>query len=97
MRFSGNGEKNGPKISTNPKQTTQSPKSQFTWLLTQRGIGSIVERKSTLKTSKGEKTYSRYWIYVPTDVAEDKAFPFKAGDKLLISITEGRKVVLEKA
>ena len=66
-------------------------------IVTQRGIGSLVKRRSTLKTRTGPKTYSRYWIYLPTDVAEDKAFPFKPGDKLLISITEGRKVFLEKA
>lgn len=66
-------------------------------IVTQRGMGSIVKRKSMLKTSKGEKTYIRYWICVPTDVAEDKAFPFKAGDELLITITEGKRVFLEKA
>lgn len=66
-------------------------------VVTQRGIGRIVKRKSTLNTAKGEKTYIQYWIYVPSDVAEDKAFPFKAGEKLLISITEGKRVFLEKA
>lgn len=65
--------------------------------VTQRGIGTIVKRESTQKTTKGERTYTKYWIYVPTDVAEDKAFPFKPGEKLLITITDGKKVFLEKA
>jgi hypothetical protein len=43
-------------------------------IVSQRDICSMVERKSTLKTSKGQKTHSRYRIYIPTDVAEDKAF-----------------------
>lgn len=45
----------------------------------------------------GQRTYGKYWIYVPTDLAEDKAFPFKAGDKLLITITDGKRVYLEGA
>ena len=65
--------------------------------VTQRGIGTLVKRQSSQRTSKGEKTYSKYWIYVPTDVAEDKAFPFKAGDKLLITITDAKRVFLERA
>jgi hypothetical protein len=79
------------------KYAKSQPTNLSVPIVTQRGIGSIVKRKSTLKTAKGEKTYMRYWIYVPADVAEDKSFPFKAGDKLLISITEGKKVFLEKA
>lgn len=66
-------------------------------MVTQRGIGTLVKRQSAQRTSKGEKTYSKYWIYVPTDVAEDKAFPFKAGDKLLMTISENKRVFLEKA
>lgn len=65
--------------------------------VTQRGIGTFVKRESAQKTGKGQKTYTKYWIYVPTDVAEDKVFPFHAGDKLLITITDGKRVVLEKA
>lgn len=59
--------------------------------------GTLVKRQSSQRTSKGEKIYSKYWIYVPTGVAEDKAFPFKPGQKLLITITESKRVMLELA
>ena len=43
---------------------------------------------------------SRYlWVHGDrlATKSEDKAFPFKAEGKLLISIIEGKKVFLEKA
>lgn len=40
------------------------------------GVGSIIGRKSV---SKGRE-YTRIWIYVPTKVQEDTAFPFEIGD-----------------
>ena len=46
------------------------------------GIGTIIGRKSE---SKGRE-YSRIWIYVPTKVQEDTAFPFKIGDPCIIEI-----------
>ena len=65
--------------------------------VTQRGMGSIVRRESKQKTAKGTKAYSQYWIYVPADLAEDKAFPFKPGEKLLIAVTPDRRLTVEKA
>ncbi len=46
------------------------------------GIGTIIGRKSV---SKG-KEYARIWIYVPTKVSEDTAFPFKIGMPCLVEI-----------
>ncbi len=39
------------------------------------GVGTIIGRKSA---SKGRE-YTRIWIYVPTKVKEDTAFPLKWG------------------
>ena len=50
------------------------------------GIGTIIGRKSV---SKG-KEYARIWIYVPTKVSEDTAFPFKVGMPCLVEI-DGEK------
>ena len=63
----------------------------------QRGIGTFVRRDSKQATTKGEKVYRKYWIYVPTDLAEDKNFPFKPTERLLIAITEGKRLAVEKA
>ena len=46
------------------------------------GVGTIIGRKST---SRGRE-YTRVWIYVPTKVKEDTAFPYEAGDPCLVEI-----------
>ena len=46
------------------------------------GIGTIIGRKSV---SKGRE-YTRIWIYVPTKVSEDTAFPFKMGEPCRVEI-----------
>ncbi len=48
------------------------------------GVGSVIGRKTS---SKG-KEYIRVWIYVPTKVSEDTAFPFRIGDPCQIEIDE---------
>jgi len=50
--------------------------------LARSGVGTIIGRKSS---SRGRE-YTRVWIYVPTKVKEDTAFPFEAGDPCLIEI-----------
>ncbi len=45
-------------------------------------MGTIIGRKSE---SKGRK-YTRIWIYVPTKVSEDTAFPFKIGEPCEVEI-----------
>jgi hypothetical protein len=56
------------------------------------GIGTIIGRKSV---SKG-KEYARIWVYVPTKVSEDTAFPFKIGEPCLVDIAEKKKQRLVK-
>ena len=43
--------------------------------------------------SKGRQ-YKRIWIYVPTKVSEDTAFPFKVGDPCLIQLDVERRQLL---
>jgi hypothetical protein len=50
----------------------------------------LLENKGSVTGSKG-----RVWIYVPTGVAKDSAFPFKKGEKVNVKI-EGDKLVIAK-
>jgi hypothetical protein len=52
--------------------------------LARSGVGTIIGRKTA---SKGRE-YTRIWIYVPTKVQEDTAFPFEVGDPCLVEIDE---------
>jgi hypothetical protein len=62
----------------------------------QRAIGSFVRHESKQETSKGTRTYRKYWVYIPGELAEEKNFPFKPNDRLLIIVSDG-KLILEKA
>jgi len=50
----------------------------------------VIGRRSV---SKGRQ-YERIWIYVPTKVSEDSAFPFKVGDPCLIQLDPERRQVI---
>ena len=56
------------------------------------GVGTVIGRKSV---SKG-KEYARIWVYVPTKVSEDTAFPFKIGSPCMVEINEERKQLIVK-
>jgi hypothetical protein len=60
--------------------------------LARTGVGTIIGRKSV---SKG-KEYARIWVYVPTKVSEDTAFPFKIGMPCLVEINEEKKQLVVK-
>jgi hypothetical protein len=46
--------------------------------------------------SKGRE-YERIWIYVPTRVSDDTAFPFKVGDPCLVQLdNERRQLIVRK-
>ena len=53
-------------------------------------MGTVIGRRSV---SKGRQ-YERIWIYVPTKVSEDTAFPFNVGDPCLIQLDTERKQLL---
>ena len=56
------------------------------------GVGTIIGRKSV---SKGRE-YARIWIYVPTKVSEDTAFPFRIGMPCLVEIHEETRQLVVK-
>jgi len=60
--------------------------------LARTGIGTIIGRKSV---SKG-KEYSRIWVYIPTKVSEDTAFPFEIGAPCLVEINEEKRQLVVK-
>jgi len=55
--------------------------------LARSGVGTIIGRKSI---SKGRE-YARIWVYVPTKVSEDTAFPFEIGMPVLVEIGEKKR------
>jgi len=60
--------------------------------LARAGVGTIIGRKSV---SKGRE-YARVWIYVPTKVSEDTAFPFEIGAPCLVEINEEKRHIIVK-
>jgi hypothetical protein len=56
------------------------------------GTGTFINRR----TKTGKKSYDRFFIYVPTEVARDGTFPFIEGDKVKIEI-KGKTVIITKA
>ena len=43
------------------------------------------------------KRYDKFYIYVPTEVARDSAFPFKANNKVKVRIdVETKSLIIEK-
>jgi len=60
--------------------------------LARTGIGTIIGRKSVSKGSE----YARIWIYVPTKVSEDTAFPFEIGMPCMVEINEQKQQLVVK-
>lgn len=56
------------------------------------GVGTVIGRKSV---SRGRE-YTRIWVYVPTKVSEDTAFPFKVGDPCLVEIDTEQNLLTAK-
>ncbi|MCW4018977.1 MAG: hypothetical protein NWF00_09920 [Candidatus Bathyarchaeota archaeon] len=56
------------------------------------GVGTIIGRKTA---SKG-KEYARVWVYIPTKVSEDTAFPFKIGAPCMVKIDETKEQLVIK-
>ena len=59
--------------------------------LARTGVGTVIGRKSV---SKG-KEYARIWVYIPTKVSEDTAFPFEIGAPCLVEIEDGKKLIIK--
>ena len=56
-----------------------------------QGTGKVINRP----TKTGGKSYDKFFIYIPTNVAKDSAFPFKPGEEVLIRIDK-KRLVIEK-
>jgi len=49
-------------------------------------------------TQTGGKLYDKFYVYIPTEVAKDSAFPFTANEKLKVKIdVENKRLIIEKA
>ena len=55
------------------------------------GVGKVINRP----TKTAGKIYDKYFIYIPTSVAKDSAFPFRPGEKVVVRI-EGDKLIIKK-
>ena len=55
------------------------------------GKGRFINRP----TETGGRTYDKFFIYVPTEVARDGLFPFKPGEAVVVRIDqdEGRLII----
>jgi hypothetical protein len=48
-------------------------------------------------TQTAGKKYDKYYIYIPTDVAKDSAFPFKVDETIKIRIDpQNQRLIIEK-
>lgn len=55
--------------------------------MAKRGKGRVIDR--------GTKKYPAFFIYISKKVVDDSAFPFKAGDDVVVEIV-GDKLVISK-
>ncbi len=59
------------------------------------GKGRFINRRTPAAKNK---IYNRYFIYVPTNVADDSSFPFKEQDEVIIKIDiSARRLIIESA
>jgi len=62
--------------------------------LVSKGKGRFINRP----TKTGRKTYDKYFVYVPTEVARDSTFPFKDGDEIEVEIdAKGKRLLVKLA
>jgi len=60
-----------------------------------RRVGRVARSGRGRVVDKGDKRYPRIFIYIPSKVATDSAFPFKVGEHVLVRI-EGDRLIIEK-
>ena len=56
-----------------------------------KAIGRVVNRP----TITGGKRYEKIFVYIPSQVAKDTAFPFKIGTKVEVEI-KGKTLIIRK-
>jgi len=48
-------------------------------------------------TQTAGKSYDKFYVYIPTEVAKDSAFPFKTNEKVKVRIdVENNRLVIER-
>lgn len=57
-----------------------------------QGKGKFMNRP----TRTGGRTYDKFFIYVPTELARDSSFPFKSGDTIEMHVQD-QSLVIRKA
>ena len=64
-------------------------------------VPKVMKRKGRFinrPTKTGKRTYDKFFIYVPTEVARDGLFPFKPGEEVVIRIDPAEKrLIVEKS
>ena len=61
-----------------------------------KGTTRLWESRLRIKGKRGKiKEYRRFLIHVPSVIAKDSQFPFKAGQRLVISVDPKGKIVLK--
>lgn len=56
--------------------------------------GKLINRP----TQTGGKTYDKFFIYVPIEVARDSAFPFKTNERIKVKIDiTNKRLIIEKS
>ena len=56
--------------------------------------GKLINRP----TQTGGRTYDKYFIYVPIEVARDSAFPFKTNERVKVKIdVTNKRLTIEKS
>lgn len=61
--------------------------------LVSKAKGRFINRPS--KT--GKRTYDKFFVYVPTELARDSTFPFKDGEEVEIEIdAKGKRLLVKR-
>lgn len=63
------------------------------------GVSKMIEGKGRMinrPTKTGKRTYDKYFVYIPTEVARDSLFPFKDGEEVTVKIDATKKTLIVK-
>ena len=56
------------------------------------GKGRFINRQ----TKTGKRVYDKFFVYIPTEIARDGLFPFRAGDEVLVKVDPRSKSIIIK-
>jgi len=74
-------------------QASRSDASQLARFLSTYFLGRMINRPNMV----GGKTYDRFMIYLPADVARDSGFSFRPGEPIRVMVElSAKRVILEK-